>query len=76
MNADVIGFQEVVFDDLIDCADWRRTGYVISFCTGHPMFDPRSGGLRANPEWQLASRHPFVSVRCPFQASPGLPDTP
>jgi exonuclease III len=61
MNADVIGFQEVVSHEELG-ALMAANGYPHFFCTGHPMFDPDDPAVYVNGTVAIASRHPFVSA--------------
>jgi hypothetical protein len=71
MDADVIGFQEVVSHEELG-ALMAANGYPHFFCTGHPMFDPDDPAVYVNGTVAIASRHPFVSVR-PLSGVGGLP---
>lgn len=71
MDADVIGFQEVVsYDEL--AALMAASGYPHFFCTGHPMFDAEDPAVYVNATVAIASRHPFVSVSA-LSGVAGLP---
>ncbi|MEM5495424.1 endonuclease/exonuclease/phosphatase family protein [Hoeflea sp. AS16] len=71
MNADVIGFQEVVsHEELAELM--AANGYPHFFCTGHPLFDPEDPAVYVNASVAIASRHPLVSVR-PLSGVAGLP---
>lgn len=72
MDADVIGFQEVVSHEELG-ARMAACGYPYFFCTGHPMFDPDDPAVYVNATVAIASRHPFVSVH-PLSGVAGLPD--
>ncbi|MCC0036606.1 MAG: endonuclease/exonuclease/phosphatase family protein [Hoeflea sp.] len=72
MDADVIGFQEVVSHEEL-AALMAQSGYPHFFSTGHPMFDPDDPAVYVNATVAIASRHPFVSVH-PLSGVAGLPD--
>ena len=72
MDADVIGFQEVVSHEEL-AALMAASGYPHFFCTGHPMFDPDDPAVYVNATVAIASRHPFVSAH-PLSGVAGLPD--
>ncbi|MBU2487185.1 MAG: endonuclease/exonuclease/phosphatase family protein [Alphaproteobacteria bacterium] len=72
MDADVIGFQEVVSHEEL-AALMAACGYPHFFCTGHPMFDPDDPAVYVNATVAIASRHPFVSAH-PLSGVAGLPD--
>jgi len=72
MDADVIGFQEVVsYDEL--AALMAASGYPHFFCTGHPIFDEDDPAVYVNAAVAIASRHPLVSAH-PLSGVAGLPD--
>jgi hypothetical protein len=58
MNADVIGFQEVVSHEELK-ALMAANGYPYFFCTGHPMFDPDDPAVYVNGTVAIASRSSF-----------------
>jgi endonuclease/exonuclease/phosphatase family metal-dependent hydrolase len=61
MNADVIGFQEVVSqDELRDLL--AASGYPYFFCPVEPAFDADDPAVYVNATVAIASRHPFVSA--------------
>jgi len=72
MDADVIGFQEVVSHQEL-AALMAACGYPHFFSTGHPIFDEDDPAVYVNATVAIASRHPFVSVR-PLSGVAGLPD--
>ncbi|MDP2733000.1 MAG: endonuclease/exonuclease/phosphatase family protein, partial [Hoeflea sp.] len=72
MDADVIGFQEVVSHQELG-ALMAVSGYPYFFCTGHPIFDADDPAVYVNATVAIASRHPFVSVR-PLSGVAGVPD--
>ena len=72
MDADVIGFQEVVsYEDLR--ALIAQSGYPYFFCTGHPIFDEDDPSVYVNATVAIASRHPFVSAH-PLSGVAQVPD--
>lgn len=72
MDADVIGFQEVVSHEELG-ALMAASGYPHFFCTGHPMFDEDDPAVYVNATVAIASRYPFVSVR-PLSGVASVPD--
>lgn len=72
MDADVIGFQEVVSHEELG-ALMAQSGYPHFFCTGHPIFDESDPAVYVNATVAIASRHPFVSAH-PLSGVAGLPD--
>ena len=72
MDADVIGFQEVVSHQELG-ALMAANGYPHFFSTGHPIFDADDPAVYVNATVAIASRHPFVSVR-PLSGVAGVPD--
>jgi endonuclease/exonuclease/phosphatase family metal-dependent hydrolase len=72
MDADVIGFQEVVSHEEL-AALMAANGYPHFFCTGHPMFDVEDPAVYVNATVAIASRHPLVSAHA-LSGVAGLPD--
>ena len=72
MDADVIGFQEVVSHAELG-ALMAQNGYPHFFSTGHPMFDPDDPAVYVNATVAIASRYPFVSVH-PLSGVAGVPE--
>lgn len=72
MDADVIGFQEVVSHQELG-ALMAASGYPHFFSTGHPIFDADDPAVYVNATVAIASRHPFVSVR-PLSGVAGVPE--
>jgi len=72
MDADVIGFQEVVSHQELG-ALMASLGYPHFFCTGHPIFDADDPAIYVNATVAIASRFPFVSAR-PLSGVAGVPD--
>ncbi|MBC7284264.1 endonuclease/exonuclease/phosphatase family protein [Hoeflea sp.] len=72
MDADVIGFQEVVSHQEL-AALMAACGYPHFFCTGHPIFDADDPAVYVNATVAIASRFPFVSVRA-LSGVAGVPD--
>jgi hypothetical protein len=73
MNADVIGFQEVVSHEELK-ALMAANGYPYFFCTGHPMFDPDDPAVYVNARWRLP-RAILLSAPSRCRVSPGCPPT-
>jgi endonuclease/exonuclease/phosphatase family metal-dependent hydrolase len=61
MNADVVGFQEVVsFEALKDLV--AAAGYPHFYNAGVPIFDREDSAIYVNATVAIASRHPFTQV--------------
>ena len=71
MDADVIGFQEVVSHEELK-ALMAESGYPHFFCTGHPMFDADDPAVYVNATVAIASRYPFISA-APLSGVAGVP---
>ncbi|MCY0096126.1 endonuclease/exonuclease/phosphatase family protein [Hoeflea ulvae] len=72
MDADVIGFQEVVSHEELG-ALMAENGYEHFFCTGHPIFDEDDPSVYVNATVAIASRFPLVSAH-PLSGVAGVPD--
>ncbi|MFN7010405.1 MAG: endonuclease/exonuclease/phosphatase family protein [Allorhizobium sp.] len=61
MNADIVGFQEVVSDEALQTLT-EAAGYRYFYTAGRPVFDPDDPQVYVNATVAIASRYPFVAV--------------